>query len=72
MTTTEKMGSLPDYLVHYVHGDNFRFTDLLHDDYFKAIRMLFNEGLPMAATIPAASARVFTSGVCSEDKGSTQ
>ena len=36
---------MPDYLVHYTSGNIFRFTDLIHDDYFKAIRTLFNAKL---------------------------
>jgi hypothetical protein len=31
-----------DYLISYVAGNSFRFTDLINDDYFKAIRLLFN------------------------------
>lgn len=38
-------GSVPDYLVHYVDGADFRFTELIHDDYFRAIRTLFNARL---------------------------
>jgi hypothetical protein len=38
-------GVVPDYLVHYVDGAEFRFTELVHDDYFKAIRTLFNARL---------------------------
>ncbi len=38
-------GAVPDYLVHYVDGAQFRFTDLIHDDYFQAIRTLFNARL---------------------------
>lgn len=38
-------GAVPDYLVHYTDGTALRFTELIHDDYFKAIRALFNEKL---------------------------
>jgi hypothetical protein len=41
----EGRGSVPDYLVNYMDGNTFRFTELIHDDYFKAIRTLFNESL---------------------------
>lgn len=37
--------AVPDYLVEYVRGDQFLFMELINDDYFKAIRMLFNAGL---------------------------
>ena len=36
---------MPDYRVDYTSGNTFRFTDLIHDDYFKAIRTLFNAKL---------------------------
>ncbi|HEY8063725.1 MAG TPA: hypothetical protein VIF40_03240 [Methylosinus sp.] len=45
VTAQEGWGSVPDYLVHYTNEDGLRFTDLIHDDYFKAIRVLFNERL---------------------------
>jgi hypothetical protein len=45
VTALEGRGALPDYLVDYANGDTFRFTDLIHDDYFKAIRTLFNTRL---------------------------
>jgi hypothetical protein len=38
-------GAVPDYLIHYVDGAKFRFTELIHDDYFQAIRTLFNARL---------------------------
>jgi hypothetical protein len=41
----EGLGAMPDYLVDYVDGNSFRFTQLVHDDYFKAIRALFNARL---------------------------
>jgi hypothetical protein len=45
VTAEEGWGAVPDYLVNYTSGNNFRFTDLIHDDYFKAIRILFNAKL---------------------------
>ena len=36
---------MPDYLVHYTTENTFRFTELINDDYFKAIRTLFNAEL---------------------------
>jgi hypothetical protein len=42
VTAQEGRGAVPDYLVHYTDGNAFRFTELIHDDYFKAIRTLFN------------------------------
>jgi hypothetical protein len=45
VTAQEGWGAVPDYLVHYTNGSTFRFTDLIHDDYFKAIRTLFNAKL---------------------------
>lgn len=45
VTNIEGRGATPDYLVHYVNGNTFRFTELIHDDYFKAIKSLFNAKL---------------------------
>ncbi len=45
VTAQEGEKGVPDYLVHYTDGTKFRFTDLIHDDYFKAIRTLFNAKL---------------------------
>jgi hypothetical protein len=45
VTAQEGWGSVPDYLVHYTSGNTFRFTELINDDYFNAIRALFNAGL---------------------------
>ena len=45
MTAVDGWGAVPDYLVHYTSGNTFRFTELIHDDYFKAIRTLFNAEL---------------------------
>lgn len=45
VSKVENLGSVPDYLVHYTDGQKFRFTELIHDDYFKAIRTLFNAKL---------------------------
>jgi hypothetical protein len=41
----EGRGAVPDYLVHYTNGNSFHFTELIHDDYFKAIKTLFNAKL---------------------------
>ncbi len=37
--------AVPDYLVDYIDGTEFRFTELIRDDYFHAIRTLFNARL---------------------------
>lgn len=42
-------GSVPDYLVTYVRENNFHLTELINDDYFKAIKLLFNEGLHVSS-----------------------
>ncbi|RTM13694.1 MAG: hypothetical protein EKK33_10040 [Bradyrhizobiaceae bacterium] len=44
-THQEGWGSMPDYLVEYTSESGFRFTDLIHDDYFNGIRTLFNAKL---------------------------
>jgi hypothetical protein len=36
--------TVPDYLVTYVRDNTFYLAELLDDDYFKAIRLLFNAG----------------------------
>lgn len=43
VTAREGRGAVPDYLVHYVDGKHF--NALINDDYFKAIKLLFNAGL---------------------------
>lgn len=45
VTHQDGWGSMPDYLVEYTSENGFRFTDLIHDDYFKGIRALFNAKL---------------------------
>jgi hypothetical protein len=45
VTAQEGRGAVPDYLVHYTTENTFRFTELINDDYFKAIRTLFNAEL---------------------------
>ena len=35
-------GTMPDWLVVYTEGNKFRFDELINDDYFAAIRLLFN------------------------------
>ncbi|MDR6758842.1 hypothetical protein J2Y48_004150 [Mycoplana sp. BE70] len=44
VTQIEGRGSVPDYLVTYVRENNFYLAELLNDDYFKAIKLLFNAG----------------------------
>lgn len=44
VTHIEKRGSVPDYLVTYVRENKFYLAELLDDDYFKAIKLLFNAG----------------------------
>lgn len=44
-TQQDGWGSIPDYVVEYVSEKGFRFTDLIHDDYYRAIRTLFNARL---------------------------
>ncbi|QQO35868.1 hypothetical protein JJC00_09985 [Bradyrhizobium diazoefficiens] len=36
---------MPDYLVEYASENGFRFTELIHDDYFNGIRTPFNAKL---------------------------
>lgn len=45
VTAQEGRGAMPDYLVRYSDGNHFRFTELIHDDYFLGIRTLFNAKL---------------------------
>jgi hypothetical protein len=45
VSVQKNRGAVPDYLVHYVEGEQFRFAELVHDEHFLAIRTLFNEGL---------------------------
>ena len=45
VTAQEGRGTVPDYLVHYTTENTFRFTELINDDYFKAILTLFNADL---------------------------
>jgi len=45
VTAIEHWGATPDYLERYISGKVFRFTELIHDDYFKAIRTLFTAKL---------------------------
>lgn len=44
VTQIEGRGSVPDYLVTYVRNNKFHLSELLNDDYFKAIKLLFNAG----------------------------
>tara|TARA_E500000318_G_scaffold482_1_gene565 strand:- start:2986 stop:3906 length:921 start_codon:yes stop_codon:yes gene_type:complete len=45
VTRQEGGSAVADYLVGYVDDHGFRFTELINDDYFKAIRMLFHAQL---------------------------
>lgn len=38
-------GAVPDYLVTYMGGGKFQFTQLIYDDYFKAIKILLEKEL---------------------------
>ena len=42
--------SMPDYLEKYTKGNYFHLTELIHDDYFIAIRLLFNSKLYVSCT----------------------
>jgi hypothetical protein len=44
VTQIEGRGAVPDYLVTYIRGNKFYLAELLNNDYFKAIRLLFNAG----------------------------
>jgi hypothetical protein len=44
VTQIEGRGAVPDYLVIYVRDNVFHLAELLNDDYFKAIKLLFNAG----------------------------
>lgn len=50
MIAEPNCSAVPDYLVDYVDGAGFRLTELIHDDYFHAIRMLFNARLYVSCT----------------------
>lgn len=45
VTFQDGLGRMPDYLDEYTSESGFRFTDLIHDDYFNGIRTLFNAKL---------------------------
>lgn len=45
VSRVESYGAVPDYLVHYTDGGAFRFTELINDDFFKAIKCLYNANL---------------------------
>jgi hypothetical protein len=38
-------GFMPDYLQHYMTDNEFNIPQLINDDYFTAIKLLFNNGL---------------------------
>lgn len=41
---SDKRAGFVDYLVHYTSGDGIDFGQMFEDDYFKAIKLLFNNG----------------------------
>lgn len=45
VSEVEGLGAVPDYLVNYTEGNTFLFAELINDDYFKGIRVLFNANL---------------------------
>lgn len=47
---SEIFGSFPDYLVEYVEADRLDLPRLINDDYFIAIRTLFNNRLYVSCT----------------------
>lgn len=44
VTGFKRKGTMPDYLVEYTTGNRFHFEQLINDDYFEAIKNLFNAG----------------------------
>lgn len=42
VTSFKRVGTMPDYLEMYLEGQSFKFSELINDDYFDAIRVLFN------------------------------
>jgi hypothetical protein len=48
-TLLGKPGIMIDYLEKYVEGDSFDLPRLINDDYFKAIKLLYNGGLCVSA-----------------------
>lgn len=48
-TDVTQNSAMPDYLVNYIDGDHFHFTQLINDDYFEAIKVLFNNKLYVSA-----------------------
>lgn len=44
VTQIQGRGAVPDYLVTYVRENKFYLAELLNDDFFKAIKLLFNAG----------------------------
>lgn len=44
VTQGDGFGTIPDYLVTYTEGAFFRFDKLMNDDYFTAMRLLFQAG----------------------------
>jgi hypothetical protein len=48
-TPLGKQGVMIDYLEKYIEGGAFDLPRLINDDYFKAIKLLYNEGLFVSA-----------------------
>ncbi|MBM1310360.1 hypothetical protein JQT66_09300 [Sulfitobacter mediterraneus] len=44
VTGFKRKGEMPDYLVEYTTGNRFHLDRLINDDYFEAIKCLFNAG----------------------------
>ena len=42
-------GEIEDWLVKYTDEKGIRLSELIHDDYFRAIKLTFNAGLPVSA-----------------------
>lgn len=43
VTDFGREGSMPDYLIEYTDGSHFHFDKLIDDDFFSAIRLLFQQ-----------------------------
>ncbi|PTV96024.1 hypothetical protein C8J27_103355 [Rhodobacter aestuarii] len=50
VTDFGREGHMPDYLVEYTDGPVFHFDRLINDDFFDAIRVLFNAGHYVSAS----------------------
>lgn len=49
VTDFKREGSMVDYLVDYTDGRDFHLSKLINDDYFEAIKVLFNAGHHVSA-----------------------